>query len=67
MKAWFGNCFNCDKPGYWLVECKKPRRGFKMQVVEINKLEEKDAEMVRMWDTIDLLNNKVEEIKGNKF
>jgi hypothetical protein len=30
-------------------------------------LEEREAEMARMWDTIDLLNNKVEEIKGNKL
>jgi uncharacterized protein YdcH (DUF465 family) len=36
-------------------------------VVEIDKLEERDAEMARMQDTIDLLNNKVKEIKGNKL
>jgi hypothetical protein len=40
---------------------------FKMQAVEIDKLEERNIEMVRMLDTIDLLNNKVEKIKGNKL
>jgi Zinc knuckle len=30
MKAWFGNCFNCDKLGHWLAECKEPKRGFKI-------------------------------------
>jgi Zinc knuckle len=67
MKAWFGNCFNCDKLEHWSAECKEPRRGFKMRVVEIDKLEKRDAEMARMQDTIDLLNNKVEEIKGNEL
>jgi hypothetical protein len=36
-------------------------------VVEIDELERRDAEMARMRDTIDLLNNKVEEIKGNEL
>jgi Zinc knuckle len=67
MKAWFGNCFNCDKPGHWSRDCKEPKRGFKMRAVEIDKLERKDVEMARMRDTIDLLNNKVEEIKENEL
>jgi Zinc knuckle len=67
MKAWFGNCFNCNKPGHWSRDCKEPKRGFKMQVVEIDKLERRDAEMARMWDTIELLNNKVEGIKDNEL
>jgi Zinc knuckle len=67
MKTQFGNCFNCDKPGHWSRNCKEPKRGFKMRAVEIDKLERRDAEMARMQDTIDLLNNKVEEIKGNEL
>jgi Zinc knuckle len=67
MKAWFGNCFNCDKPGHWSRDCKEPKRGFKMRAVEIDELEKRDAEMARMRDTIDLLNNKVKEIKENKL
>jgi hypothetical protein len=38
-----------------------------MQAVEIDKLERRDAEMARMQDTIDLLNNKVKEIKDNEL
>jgi hypothetical protein len=36
-------------------------------VVEIDELERRDVEMARMRDTIDLLNNKVKEIKGNEL
>jgi Zinc knuckle len=67
MKAWFGNCFNCDKPGHWSRDCKEPKRGFKIRAVEIDELERKDVEIARMRDTIDLLNNKVKEIKENEL
>jgi hypothetical protein len=49
------------------VEYKKPKRGFNMWALEIDDLERRDAEMARMKDTIDLLNNKVEEIKENEL
>jgi Zinc knuckle len=67
IKVWFGNCFNCNKPEHWLKECKEPRKGFKIWVVEIDKLEKREAKMVRMWDTIELLNNKVKKIKVKKI
>jgi Zinc knuckle len=48
MKTQFGNCFNCDKLEHWSRDCKEPKRGFKMRVVEIDELERRDAEMARM-------------------
>jgi hypothetical protein len=38
-----------------------------MRAVEIDELEKRDAEMARMQDTIELLNNKIEGIKDNEL
>jgi Zinc knuckle len=59
-------CFNCNEPGHFAHDCKKPKKGFRTQRIDTDWEDKRDVEIAKMKDTISILINKVEDLKDEE-